>query len=117
MDFVQTLCAVLALFIGYFGINREGRADLQACVRRVVAFIRPGAAAVIALGCVVGLYVIAFDLYSEITAFADDPTPITRPEIVRLLGIGLNFLMYTVYSGLATVFVAGRAIRRIRNRS
>ncbi|MDV7944272.1 hypothetical protein [Pseudomonas aeruginosa] len=108
MDYVGGLCSIMALVIGYFALNRENREDLKSAVRSMLSHIKRSSRIlgyILAVGlALTGTAGIATESFFNIMEFLDAETPITRPEIIKLLVNAFNFVMYAIY------FIAGSII-------
>jgi hypothetical protein len=106
MEYVTPTCSVLALFLAYFAISREGRADLKDSFRKVLTLARKGFRAIIMVVIVVGPGMISWDSYNNVAAFRDSTEPVTRREIVFMLLHAFNFGMYFIFCVACVGFVA-----------
>ncbi len=116
MEYVTPACSVLALFLAYFAISREGRTDLKSSVRKALTLARKGLRPILMAAIIVGPALISWNSYTNVAAFRDSLEPVTRRAIVSMLLHAFNFGMYLIFSmaGIGVVIgtiLNGRARR------
>lgn len=94
MDYITSVCSVLALFLAYFAISREGRDDLKSTLRRVYLVAkRIWVLVVLVLALLFPLAVMGSSL-AAFWQFISRTGPITRHEAVMLFVHFFNLVMY-----------------------
>ena len=97
MEYVTPACSMLALFLAYFAISREGRADLKDFLGKALALARKGLRPILIGGIIIVPALISWNSYTNILTFRDSIEPITRGDIISLLLHAFNFGIYLIF--------------------
>jgi|RifCSPhighO2_12_1023870.scaffolds.fasta_scaffold355618_1 heme/copper-type cytochrome/quinol oxidase subunit 2 len=103
MDYITPICSVVAVFLAYFAISREGRDDLRATLQRTYRLVKKGVGWTgLLLALLLPLAIVAASI-NNFLQFNSSAEPITRHELVMLF---LHFFNSVMYFGLFLIVLA-----------
>src|SRR3990167_6128880 len=103
MDYITPICSVVAVFLAYFAISREGRDDLRATLQRTYRLVKKGVGWTgFLLALLLPLAIVAASI-NNFLQFNSSAEPITRHELVMLF---LHFFNSVMYFGLFLIVLA-----------
>ncbi|MEP9318170.1 hypothetical protein ABKS89_13595 [Pseudomonas sp. LABIM340] len=111
MEYITPACSLIALFLAYFAISREGRTDLKDSLRKILTLARKGLRPILLVAIVVGPALISWNSYFHVVAFRDSVEPVTRREIVAVLLHAFNFGMYLIFCMAGVGIVIGTLLQ------